>query len=191
MAELQRGLRDNRIDVAMIDPLYLALSGGSDLQASSMYEMGPLFLKVTQACLGVGCTPILIHHFRQTRQSNVDEGQLEEDFTGRRWEVTVSTQTEAIQARKEEAQAAKREKEQAKETEQENRVLMALDSQIGPDGAGLSKVRVAAGLNSDTMEQVVFRLKARGIIEEVLVTVATGTSKDQSVSPRATSRRKS
>lgn len=109
---------------------------------------------------------------------DINEGQLGEDFSGRTWHVTVTTQTEAIQARKQDAQATKREKELAKEREQETRLLQELDRLAGPDrAAGLTKVREAAGLNSTAMTQTVLRLKEKDIIEEVITTVGIGKGK--------------
>lgn len=64
---LQRGLQDHGAEVLILDPLYLCLLAGigaREIQASNMYQMGPLFLSVTRACLSVGCTPVLVHHTR-------------------------------------------------------------------------------------------------------------------------------
>ena len=63
VAELQRGIRANKIKVVIIDPLYLSLMApGVDLQASNLYEMGPLLKNVAYACLQAGATPFLNHH---------------------------------------------------------------------------------------------------------------------------------
>jgi hypothetical protein len=56
------------------------LLGGSgrDLQASNVYQMGPLLIEVAQCCLACGCTPVLIHHFKLNRSDHYAEPQLED-----------------------------------------------------------------------------------------------------------------
>jgi hypothetical protein len=60
-------LRQERIDVLFIDPLYLCLlSGGERVEAANIYEMGPLLRRIGQTCLDAGTTPVLVHHTRKS-----------------------------------------------------------------------------------------------------------------------------
>src|SRR5260370_32231712 len=62
---LRDGLGQHEIDVAIIEPLYIALLSGvgaKGLEASNIFDMGPLLRAVAQTCLSVNCTPILAHH---------------------------------------------------------------------------------------------------------------------------------
>jgi hypothetical protein len=58
---LGKFLYDKKIDVCIIDPLYLCL-GGRGISTTNLFEVGPLLLNFANACLDVGCTPIIIHH---------------------------------------------------------------------------------------------------------------------------------
>ncbi len=81
LATLQQAVLEAKIDVLIIDPLYLALLasvGGDGPQASNLYQMGPLLMAVARTCLSVGCTPILAHHFRLQRADHYGEPQLED-----------------------------------------------------------------------------------------------------------------
>jgi replicative DNA helicase len=63
LAMLIDQIRQNNLEVVILDPLYLCLLAGNlEINASSMYDMGPLLAMVSQACLDAGATPILCHH---------------------------------------------------------------------------------------------------------------------------------
>jgi AAA domain/Toprim domain len=174
---LRDGLKRDRVEVAVIDPLYLSLlAGSSDARPENLFDVGPLLLRVAQACLSVGTTPALLHHttkpsarkqepldltdlaFSGTAEFarqwillnrreiyepdsglhrlwmvvggsvghsglygvDIDEGTLETDFSGRKWEVSVRPGSEIRQVRrtsKADAKAeAKRQEQQADET---------------------------------------------------------------------------
>lgn len=64
MAEV---IREEKIEVVFIDPLYLCLIDSKQAaQASNMFAMGPLLSSLMEACKQAGATPIVVHHTRKT-----------------------------------------------------------------------------------------------------------------------------
>jgi replicative DNA helicase len=233
VGELQRGLKENGVEVMLFDPLYLALLAGSvngGSEASNLYAMGPLLLSVSKACTSIGVTPVLVHHTRMhatgrdgnsdifkpidlealayagvqefarqwilinrrevfqpgsgihklwlsvggsTGQSglwcvDVNEGILDEDFGGRKWELTVTNAGTAIQALSQAKEEKKSQAAGAKEKRDDAALLNALD-RLDATGAGASKttVREIAKLNSGAMTRACDRLIKAGTIEFV------------------------
>jgi hypothetical protein len=69
LIELRDGLKWVQAEVCILDPLYLSLLSGDDADASSasnLYATGPLLLAAAEACLSVGVTPAVCHHFRRS-----------------------------------------------------------------------------------------------------------------------------
>jgi hypothetical protein len=72
-------VQEARLDVIMIDPLYLSLMAGlkgADFDAKNLYDVGPLLAEFSQRMLACKCTPVLAHHFKQTRQDQFAEPDL-------------------------------------------------------------------------------------------------------------------
>ena len=64
-------ITDNELEVVIIDPLYLSLLAGTkDVQASNLYQIGPLLAQVTRVCLDAGATPIFAHHTKKAGHSD-------------------------------------------------------------------------------------------------------------------------
>jgi hypothetical protein len=81
VAALRAALETNNVGLLLFDPLYLALLAGQGpggLSAANLYEIGPLLLSGAEACLAVGRTPVLFHHFKFTRKDGYAEPQLED-----------------------------------------------------------------------------------------------------------------
>jgi replicative DNA helicase len=72
-------IRENRIELVVIDPLYLCLlSGNSRLDAANLFDVGPLLKRVGDTCLEAGATPVLVHHLRKNRDDHNAPPELED-----------------------------------------------------------------------------------------------------------------
>lgn len=63
LASLTQSLSDLKIEVVIIDPLYLCLFGGAKMaDACNLFDVGPILSAAANACLSAGATPIFVHH---------------------------------------------------------------------------------------------------------------------------------
>lgn len=108
----------------------------------------------------------------------INEGQLDEDFTGRRWDVSTEPFVEAVARDKQEKRSAKEEKREAQVLAD----LLALKNAVrdlsatAPEGAA-TRNKLKGQLTSwsgDKMTRMIERAKIDGVIEERPIVVATG-----------------
>jgi len=112
---------------------------------------------------------------------HVEEGLVGEDFTGRRWEVSVRTPDEAGEAAATERDAATRDKQREKMRADEEAVLEAIDAEVerGIPGATLNRIELATGFSYGRAKDAIRRLAEAGAIVETEVTVRGGHGASQ------------
>ena len=68
MRELKKYVVGEGIESLLIDPAYLTLFGeGSKVQASNLFEMGPLLRRITEVRKETGVTFVMAHHTRKSQ----------------------------------------------------------------------------------------------------------------------------
>jgi len=77
LQQLRKLIRDKSVKVLILDPLYLALPANS-AEAASMFDMGRLLRALTELAIEEECTPVLIHHFRQSQRNIGKQPELED-----------------------------------------------------------------------------------------------------------------
>jgi hypothetical protein len=113
---------------------------------------------------------------------DVDEGQLADDFSGRRWEVTVQPAKEARSAQQEATVADRQGRKADRDRQDGTTLLNALDRlDPGRQGAGYRRVQATAGLSPQRMERAVVGLVGEGVIEEVPVKANVGNGAKREV----------
>jgi replicative DNA helicase len=113
---------------------------------------------------------------------DIDEGVVDENFSGRRWSVTVSTGAEKRAANESDKKARKRQKLAEEDHDDDTALLTALDK-LDKDHAGFGKnrVQVEARLPNARMGRAVTRLREAGTIVECKVAVEIGKGGKRSV----------
>jgi replicative DNA helicase len=79
LAALDTTIRAHGLEVIILDPLYLSLlSGRPDVQASNLFQMGPLLAEAARVCLEAGATPIFVHHNVKQKNPTFQLPELED-----------------------------------------------------------------------------------------------------------------
>lgn len=84
LRQLSERIQDDGIDVMVIDPLYLGMcKNNSRINASNLYDTGPLLDELSHACLDAGATPLVVHHTRKEKSKKYQPIELDElSFSG-------------------------------------------------------------------------------------------------------------
>jgi replicative DNA helicase len=231
---LSASIAEHQIEVLVYDPLYLGLLAGDHgraIKAENLFDVGPLLLGVTRACLQSGATPVILHHTKKTLAQpyeplelvdlaysgvaefarqwilvnrrepftpgtgqhklwltvggstgqsgrwavDINEGVLNEDFKGRKRDVTINDPSQAKAAAVDRRETDKEQKKLRQIKSDGAKVLQVLDRH-DRDGDGMSKttLRTKTRLNADRLALALDGLEEEGLIEFVTGTVPGG-----------------
>ncbi len=111
----------------------------------------------------------------------MSEGKLADDFTGRKWDVTVQTFAEERQSAEQAIKDARKRKTAEQDAEDDNALMAALD-RLDPEhrGYGWNLLQGEARLSDARMQRAVTRLKAE-VIEELTVSAKIGSGAKRQV----------
>jgi replicative DNA helicase len=107
---------------------------------------------------------------------DIEEGVIDENFTGREWEASVTTATATIGKTAEEKDAKKQQAEDQKAKADDAKLLSVLD-RLDPDRKGVvkNKLRNTLGMSAQRVDRAIFRLIEDNVIEEIEVAVLIGS----------------
>jgi hypothetical protein len=61
--KLAEALKESKVKLVIIDPVYLCLGDGKKrINPANLFEIGELLLQFMKVCAEVRCTPVLVHH---------------------------------------------------------------------------------------------------------------------------------
>jgi replicative DNA helicase len=233
--KLTDAITANRLEVVILDPLYLSLlAGNSTASAANMFDMGPLLSNLSNACLNAGATPILVHHTKKLGKGDrfrlpeledlafagvqefarqwillgrreayepgsgehklwlgvggsaghsgswavdINEGELNQNFGGRKWDVDVRTAGEEYSRADTERQESKAEKDQAQREQDIEKLRDALENY--PDGETRNFLRDLTAIRGPRVLAALEHLVDAGEMEKTSITKRAGNGTRQ------------
>jgi hypothetical protein len=113
---------------------------------------------------------------------NIKEGKLDDNFSGREWNVTVQTLDVVKENQVEQRESVKREKTRAKDSADEKAILAAIDYETRTQpGATRRSIKESTGLSTERVRVLLESLIDAEVIEEVEFQKTVGNGAERAV----------